>query len=188
MPEGRNQSLPFEWITMILKCELLPFRRSLSLSHHPISQDWTVPSASLGGGKMADNTSSYINYYIKSKCLVEPLTHDEWAASKKQNKKKHLSWLTDSYALVKSGDSLRRQTVRCDSSEPETPFHSVRPLFALFKCAQIAHGGQTAMQKIAKRISIDGMAACLSQRIEVLSFRSSAEPSRTFSVNQILCI
>lgn len=40
-----------------------------------------------------------------------------------------------------------KQTVRCDSSVPDKPFQTVRPLLSLFKCAQITQGGQTAMQK-----------------------------------------
>ncbi len=87
----------------------------------------TEPYPALPGkdAKMSDNTSCYINYYIKPKRLVEPLTHDERDHISKSDSQIHaLSW----------GWAIPFGAKLCAVIPLYSkPSRAVRPLLSLFK-------------------------------------------------------
>lgn len=68
-------------------------------------------------GKIQNGWQHKLLHKLLHKVKVFGQTPDPWWTS---HIKKNLSWLTDSSALMMSGNSLRRQTARCDSSVPKT--------------------------------------------------------------------
>lgn len=110
---------------------------------------WTMKShnrlettVSWAGSKMADNTSCYVNYYIKSECSVKPQTHDKWAASNKQ--KSQLTHKALWFLFT------------------HKHFRTPRLLFSLFECAQITHReGRKCPAKSSRASQADLLRVCL---------------------------
>lgn len=74
------------------------------------------PGSSRERCKMSDNTRCYINCYIKSKCLVKALTHDERAASENSQLTHRFVCSHEVWPFPFGG-----KPCACDSRVPKTP-------------------------------------------------------------------